>query len=152
MKLYRVSNHADLSGKGGELAAGRWHTMRPGKRIVYLSEHPALCVLEMLVQVDREADLPDTFQLLSVDVPDSLLQRLTVEDLPELWQNNRSVTQRIGDAWLEGRSTAGLLVPSAVLPISTNCLLNPLLPEVAGFKIERLGRFPLDERLLRSNK
>jgi len=47
MELWRISNYADLSGGGGLQAAGRWHTR--GKRIVYLADHPASAVLEMLV-------------------------------------------------------------------------------------------------------
>ncbi len=42
MILWRISNHDDLVGLGGEKADGRWHSAARGKRIVYLSEHPAL--------------------------------------------------------------------------------------------------------------
>jgi RES domain-containing protein len=65
--LYRVSNHADLTGKGGELADGKWHTRQLGRRIVYLSDHPALCLLEILVHISERDWLPDWYQLLSVD-------------------------------------------------------------------------------------
>ena len=50
MELWRISNYADLSGAGdGLLAAGRWHTR--GRRIVYLADHPASALLEMLVHM-----------------------------------------------------------------------------------------------------
>lgn len=148
MILYRVSNHADLTGMGGELAEGRWHTRCPGKRIVYLSDHPALCLLEMLAQIDREADLPDTFQLLSVEVPNQLLETLDEDDLPAAWQTNHTVMQEIGDKWLLERRSLGLLIPSVLAPIARNCLLNPLAPEAAALRIESLGLFPIDQRLL----
>lgn len=149
MILYRISNHADLTGRGGELAQGRWHTQRVGKRIVYLSDHPALCLLEMLVHLEREADLPDTFQLLSVEVPDHLLETLDQNRLPADWQRNPRITQRIGDEWLEARRSVAILVPSVLLPNARNCLLNPLMPEVANFDLRLLGSFPLDQRLRR---
>ena len=148
MILYRISNHADLTGKGGELAEGRWHTQRVGKRIVYLSDHPALCLLEMLVHVEREADLPDTFQLLSVEVSEQLLDTLDQSLLSADWQQKLRMTQRIGDEWLEARRSMGLLVPSAIVPQARNCLLNPLMSEITKLEVKLLGRFPLDRRLL----
>ena len=36
MLLWRMSNHADLSGEGGRRVAGRWHER--GRPVVYLSE------------------------------------------------------------------------------------------------------------------
>jgi RES domain-containing protein len=148
LTLYRISNHADLSGKGGELAHGRWHTKQRDKRIVYLSDHPALCLLEMLVQVDREIDLPDSFQLLSVEVPDKLLKEIARRELDVSWRENYRPTQKIGDAWLESRQSLGLLVPSALVPVGNNCVLNPRHPEAAALNLKILGRFPIDPRLL----
>lgn len=52
MELWRISNYADLSGEGGLRAAGRWHTR--GKRIVYLTDHPASALLELLAHMDRD--------------------------------------------------------------------------------------------------
>jgi RES domain-containing protein len=149
--LYRISNHADLTGKGGELAEGRWHTQRVGKRIVYLSDHPALCLVEMLVHIERETDLPDTFQLLSVEVPDHLLETLDQSLLPVDWQQKPRMTQKIGDEWLEARRSMGLIVPSAIVPNARNCLLNPLVPETSNLEVKLLGRFPLDRRLLKES-
>lgn len=148
MILYRVSNHADLTGKGGELADGRWHTRKSGRRIVYLSDHPALCLLEILVHIELEEEMPDTYQLLSVDVPEHLIASLDPALLSPDWHTNTAPTQRIGNNWLE-EMKGGLLVPSVVVPLAMNCLLNPLLPEIANLKPNVLGRFPFDRRLLR---
>ena len=148
MILYRVSNHADLTGKGGELGDGRWHTRQLGRRIVYLSDHPALCLLEILVHVELEDEMPDTYQLLSVDVPNHLIESLDSDLLPADWYINTAATQRIGNSWLTDMK-GGLLVPSVIVPLGKNCLLNPLLPEIANLKPNVLGRFPFDKRLLR---
>lgn len=147
MILYRISNHADLTGKGGELADGRWHTRRLGRRIVYLSDHPALCLLEMLVHVNEMRRLPDPYQLLSVTVPDQLIETLPENALPRKWQQNLPATQRIGDEWLASQRS-GLLVPSVVAPVSKNCLLNPAVPEIRALSVKIVGRFPFDGRLL----
>jgi RES domain-containing protein len=145
--LYRVSNFADLAGKGGELAEGRWHTRQHGRRIVYLSDHPALCLLETIVHVEREEELPDTYQLISVDVPNDFIESVDPSLLPENWNSDLRVTQQIGNQWLSRRQKGGLLVPSAIVPVAQNCLLNPLLPEIASLMPKVVGRFPFDTRL-----
>jgi RES domain-containing protein len=147
ISLYRISNHADLSGMGGELADGRWHTRKPGRRIVYLSDHPALCLLEALVHLKQMTELPDSYQLLSVEIPDELVERLAPSQLPHHWQSAMRATQEIGNDWLSS-GKAALLVPSSVVPVAQNCLLNPGSPSVASLKAQVIGRFPFDPRLL----
>jgi RES domain-containing protein len=144
--VWRISNYADLSGIGGLHSPGRWHPL--GNPIVYLSEHPALALLEVMVhlEIDRE-DLPDTFQLLKVDVPDAMLQR-TSQVLPENWQDDEDITQRLGLEWLRSNASALLSVPSAILPESTNILLNPLHPDAAKISITEVVPFSFDDRLL----
>jgi len=145
--LYRISNHSDLSGLGGELADGRWHTREKGRRVVYTSDHPALCILEILVHVKIE-DLPDDYQLLRIEVPD--VHIVPVEDkftLPDDWAVRMDSTQLAGDDWLTSELTAGMSVPSVLAPIARNCLLNPKVAAVAALKAEIIGRFPFDQRL-----
>lgn len=148
MILYRVSNFADLTGKGGELADGCWHTRQQGRRVVYLSDHPALCLLETIVHVGREEELPDSYQLLSLDLPDSLIEEIEGSLLSEGWRSDPTITQKIGNSWLSEGKTAGLLVPSVIVPIARNCLLNPLVPAAASLRPKVVGRFPFDARLL----
>jgi len=50
MRLWRISDHANLSGDGGIFFSARWHSR--GKRIVYLADHPASALLEVIVHVD----------------------------------------------------------------------------------------------------
>jgi RES domain-containing protein len=147
--LYRASNHADLAGKGGEVADGRWHTRRQGRRIVYVSDHPALCLLESLVHVEREQDLPNSYQLLSVDVPDRLIETLDADRLAHDWRTNPRATQEIGNEWLRAGKAGALLVPSVIVPIGRNCLLNPLVAGISDLKPTVVGRFPFDPRLVR---
>ena len=72
MVLWRISNYADLRGMGGLRAPGRWHYA--GQPIVYLAEHPALALLEILVHMEIAGvgQLPDRYQLLRVEVRDDV--------------------------------------------------------------------------------
>ncbi len=100
--LWRISNRCDLGGVGGERTDGRWHTAARGKRIVYLSEHPALALVEVLANLKGDPKLfPDAYQLIKIAVPDSVsADSVTAAALPHDWRTNLPQTQLTGDAWL----------------------------------------------------
>jgi RES domain-containing protein len=141
--LWRISRYPDLSGTGGLLASGRWHTR--GRPVVYLCDHPAACLLEMLVQGAR-LTLPPSYQWLGVDVVG--LSPETVPELPQGWRDDIALTRRLGDAWLARRRTALLEVPSVIVPRATNYLLNPAHPDAARCGVRETVDYPLDPRLL----
>jgi RES domain-containing protein len=73
MILWRLTRrpHADLSGRGGRLADGRWHSR--GQPIVYCATSAALAVLEVRVHLDLPLDLlPDDYVLMQIAAPDDL--------------------------------------------------------------------------------
>jgi RES domain-containing protein len=146
MELWRISNYADLSGGGGLQAAGRWHTR--GRRIVYLADHPASALLEMLVHMDRDL-LPASYRLLRVVVPETIVaDRVGDDALAFDWRIQPALTRQIGDQWLDRSSTALLQVPSVIVPLGKNFLLNPGHPDATKVAIVEVVNAPLDPRLL----
>jgi RES domain-containing protein len=145
--LWRISNYHSLNGQGGLKYPGRWHNV--GRPVVYLAESPAGALLETLVHlmVDPE-DLPDEFQLLRVEVPDSI----PVEDLllpTEMdWRIDIEASRRTGDTWSHRRATALARVPSALVPQTFNFLLNPLHPDARQVTISESFKDRYDLRLL----
>ncbi len=108
--------------------------------MVYLSEDPSTCVLEVLVHLDvPHEDLPTDYVLMRVDVPDTL-DRASLADLP-------SAPKAEGDAWLNGSSTPLLSVPSYVVPQSRNLLLNPLHSQAPQVVLREAIDFKFDSRL-----
>src|SRR5437867_964460 len=100
MRFWRISNFADLSGDGGLLAAGRWYSR--GRRVVYLADHPASALVEVLVhlEIDPE-DMPDSYQLLAIDIPDDIVsEEIKSERLSGRWWENSGTTRTLGDDWL----------------------------------------------------
>lgn len=150
MRLWRVSNHADLSGEGGRRADGRWHER--GQPVVYLAEHAALALLETLVhlEIDPE-DLPSHYQLLTVEVPDGV----TVEEFSESgladrvvdWRRAPQETRKLARPWFNERRTALLCVPSVIVPAAHNYLLNPLHPDAARIAVVAWQTAEFDARL-----
>ena len=148
MRLWRISNHAELSGEGGLHASGRWHSK--GRRVVYLADHPASALLETLVHLEIDVeDLPTHYQLLAVDAPDDIAVTLLDEaTLPTDWRDQLAVTRARGDEWLGGGATALLQVPSAIVPAARNILLNPSHRDSMRIAVASIMRAPFDRRLV----
>jgi RES domain-containing protein len=151
MVLWRISNHPDLDGVGGERGNARWHTKAVGKRIVYLAEHPALALVETLVNLNGRTDLiPERFQLLCIAAESEMTFESVHEGaLEENWREDLAQTQALGDEWLENRTSALFAVPSAPSPESTNYLFNPLHPDAAKISVRWSRWIRYDRRIFR---
>jgi RES domain-containing protein len=149
VNLWRISRHDDLDGLGGERADGRWHTAAKGKRIVYLSEHPALALIEVLANLKGNPRLfPDAYRLMKISVhPKVWSATLPADPLPETWRDDRALTRTRGDAWLSARTSALLRVPSAPAPESFNYLLNPHHPDAQTLITDWTKWLTYDKRL-----
>ena len=129
------------------IESGRWHSLR--RPVIYLSDHPASALLEVIVhlEVDSE-DLPDSFQLLTVETPDNVAFDLVeAASLPEEWRTTPHNTQALGDRWLDETRTALLQVPSVIVPFAWNWLLNPAHPDMPKLQIVNVTRVAFDPRL-----
>jgi RES domain-containing protein len=142
--LWRISNHADLSGEGGKRASARWHT--EGTPVVYLASSPAAALVEVLAHHLSLDTLPDTYQWLEIEL-DRDVDIDAAPSLGEDWRNDLSATRSVGDAWLRGRAAALLEVPSVLVPKTSNYLLNPRHPDARWLRIASAIRYPLDRRL-----
>jgi RES domain-containing protein len=151
MAFWRISNFASLQGIGAEFESGRWHTADPGKRLVYLSEHPAVALLENLANLDGDPRFfQHHFQLLKISSADKIAaQELSSRQLSTIDAQDLATTQSIGDKWLAAKSSALLRVPSIPSPESWNYLLNPLHPDASKLKIESARHIAYDQRLFR---
>ena len=151
MKLYRVSKLnfiKDLSGEGARLYGGRWN--KQGDALLYFSEHLSLCVLELLTRVDFEF-LKNDYTYLEIEIPETFITTLKhPERISKQWRSNppNNETQRYGSNWIESNKSLGLRVPSAVLPVTFNCLINPKHPDFNKLKIIKVGSLDLDSRLV----
>jgi RES domain-containing protein len=146
--LWRISNYGNLEGAGGLKASGRWHTR--GRHIVYLASSPSSALLEILVHLELSADqLPRNYQLLEIHAPDEILiENVDIAAFPSDWIADRLFTQRIGNAWLDKDSSALLQIPSALVPNTSNYLLNPAHSDAKRILIVSTSQHLLDPRLL----
>jgi RES domain-containing protein len=126
---------------GGEKSDGRWHTAKRGKRIVYLSDYPALALIEVLANLKGNPKLfPDCYQLMKITVADQVATgALEPNILLSNWRDDMNQTKSIGDSWLAGGNYALLAVPSVPSPESMNYLFNPLHPDATGWRSSGAG-------------
>jgi RES domain-containing protein len=150
MRLWRISNYKDLSGLGGLKAAGRWHAK--GRHVVYATDHPASALLEVMVHLEIDfEDLPRDYQLLEIELPDDIavenVLATDIERISNAWQDKPPVTRGLLAPWFDSARTAVAMVPSAIMPFSSNYLINPLHPDASRIKVVRATRHPYDRRL-----
>jgi RES domain-containing protein len=135
--------HPPLSGEGARLVGGRWNS--PGVAMVYASESLALCLTECLVHLPGQ--LPADYVAFKLSLPEHAVETLGRTVLKDGWRGDPGYTRAIGDAWAgQGRSLV-LAVPSAVLPASTNLLINPAHPWSGRVSIADRVPFEFDPRL-----
>ena len=136
-----------FDGESARLAGGRWNSA--GVRVVYTSESAALAALEVLVHLGRSRSLPE-YVVFSCTFPESLVLSIDAVSLPPDWRTFPAPTslRMLGDDWARKGSSAVLRVPSAVIEMESNYLLNPMHPDYMRITISRSTRFELDFRLL----
>lgn len=143
-RLARKTAAEAFRGEGGLHYALRWNSI--GTRLVYASTSVALACLETLVHMQMLATSEERW-LFTIDIPDR-----NVEELRQLatdWNADPAIaaSRMVGDEWIASTRRVELLVPSVVVPVERNALLNPRHPR---FKIEwvaRPERFRYDPRL-----
>jgi hypothetical protein len=76
---------------------------------------------------------------------------VSAEELPDGWQNNQTLTRRLGDEWLNAEERAWFRVPFVPSPHSFNYLLNPRHP-MLGTLGSLITWLPYDQRLFKVRK
>ncbi|MFN2400092.1 MAG: RES family NAD+ phosphorylase, partial [Gemmatimonadaceae bacterium] len=114
-----------FDGEGARRNGGRWTSV--GRRAVYTSSTIALATLEMVAHLDSTGPL-GAYSLFEAGIPESTIKSIDSGALPANWMEYPAPSEltKTGDTWLEEKEFAVLKVPSAVVGLEFNYLLNPL--------------------------
>lgn len=152
LRAYRIvkARHAAsaFSGDGAMRFPGRWNGL--GSPVVYASAHVSLAILEMLVHADR-ASLITGYVFFEVQFDERLVHAVAAKSLPTSWRDSPAPDSlaRLGDEWRRSNRSTVLRVPSAVVPMEHNYVLNPAHPEFSSLRISSPFDLDVDGRLLR---
>lgn len=152
MQVWRVckKKHKDtaFSGEGGLYAPARWTPQ--GFRAVYTAKSLSLASLEVFVHTEsNKIPLIAIRALLPEDIA---IETVEPGSLPTDWQQEAAypVLQNIGKQWLLSRRTPILKVPSAIIPIEFNYILNPQHPDLK-LMLDPPMEFKFDDRMWKAS-
>jgi RES domain-containing protein len=115
---------------------------------VYLADSLALAALEMFVHIGA-AHRSMQWVAVAVDIPDDLRVDALNAPLPTNWRDEppSSETRDLGTAWLSSLRAPLLKLPSAIVPVEHNLMLNPLHPDARRLAIHEPTPFTFDSRM-----
>ncbi|MDP8243529.1 MAG: RES domain-containing protein [Candidatus Hinthialibacter antarcticus] len=137
-----------LTGEGAQKSGGRWN--HKGTPIIYAAQAISLSVLEILARILDSGDLKH-YRFRSVEFDDSQVQRIEQSELSLNWNSlpPTNETKDIGNEWAKSNQSLILAVPSVIIPIECNYLINPSHPEFRSLVIHtNKVKFDFDQRLL----
>jgi len=132
-------------GEGAKTSGGRWNSV--GTAVVYTSATLSLALVETLVHVP--SGLLPAYTAVPIDFEDSLVAVVEAADLLPNWKKQPAPpeTRAIGDAWAASSRSALLRVPSVVVPIEFNYVINPKHRDFGRIRIGAPMPSPFDPRL-----
>ena len=131
LKAYRIgaasNRYPIFDGSGSVLFPGRWNSSRT--RVIYCSEHYSTALLEKLVHFNT-GKIPTNQHWIEITIPvGTEYEIVTNYSLPGWNEPSQSVSQAFGEAWLLEKRSAILIVPSVVVPVENNILVNEFHPQ-----------------------
>lgn len=132
-----------FDGEGAFRFGGRWNSR--GTRILYTAGSLSLAALELLVHLNNE-ELLLSYSFAAAEFDKNLI--LSVEDFRTL-PENRSVSpplleiQQIGDEWAREMDSVVLKVPTSVIPVEFNYLINVQHSEFSKVQLGKPQTFTL---------
>ena len=154
----RVSPHLKISANAPRIAtpeeAGpKAEGLDPaaGHPIIYASTSIALAALEYTVHTTKR---PADSVLITIELPsDSILsiEKHLTGPLPANWPFVEAQTQDYRNCdWLNSRSSIALEIPSIVIPLERNLLLNPKHPSFDSVELVNVLPFFFDPRIFKT--
>jgi RES domain-containing protein len=150
MRIWRICRERyatdAFSGEGSRLYGGRWNSR--GIPMVYASTSLALAAIELFVHVEPRQIPGDLVSIAASQPEEESVPRWEGAALPANWWSDELGPMReLGDAWIRGKQTLAVMVPSVPIRPEWNVLVNPLHPRIGEIKVEAVQPFAFDARM-----
>lgn len=148
-RIAKAARASDLSGRGAAIEGGRWNDQ--DVPAVYMGLTPAICCLETFVHADGEPSFPLKITCFELPSDPALFLAVDASSLPAGWASLPAdrPSMEFGTAWLKANTHLGLIVPSAVLALERNVVINPNHPAVSDIKVVEVYDFIYDPRMFK---
>lgn len=150
MEVFRISSEAYSKTLSCSGSANRWNLK--GQHVLYTGSSRSLSSLELVVHKGAvKPTLTYKVMVISIADDDHLTKQIQVKDLPANWRSfaGYSILQNIGSHWYEAQDSLILKVPSAVIPMEYNYMINTEHPDfLANVSLVRTEDYFWDSRLL----
>ncbi|MBI5488574.1 MAG: RES domain-containing protein [Deltaproteobacteria bacterium] len=147
-RIVKTRHAADaFSGEGARLYGGRWN--HRGTSVVYAADSLALAALEQFMHLAGK-HVAIRFVCFRIDVPDAVnVDVLPRGSLPRNWRREPAPdeTKDLGTAWVRRGAAAVLRVPSVVVPVEHDFVLNPGHPDFTRLRLSKPQPFTFDPRM-----
>lgn len=143
MRIFRLHrSHRSVANYDGSLILGsRWNPA--GVPMLYCSTALSLACLEVLVHLAPD-QIPSDYVFSTTVLPEAPEASGFRGDL-----SDEISTRRFGQFWAASERSLAVLVPSVIIPIESNVLLNPRHAAYHGLVWTAPEPFSFDERLLK---
>lgn len=148
-RIAKAKRATDLSGMGAAFEGGRWNDQ--DVPAVYMGLTPAICCLETFVHAGGEPTFPMKITCFELPADMALFLEPDPKTLPVGWASLPAdrPSMDFGTTWLKTNTHLGLIVPSAVLSLERNVVINPNHPAVSEIKVIDVFDFMYDPRMFR---
>jgi len=147
MIIFRIGHKNYVTTLTASGAAGRWAAA--GRPVIYCAENIPLAFLENMVR-RQGVGFNQDFKIAFIHVPDDLLiSSIEERVLDPDWRDpyDYSHCQPLGNEWFDQLRMPLLKVPSAVMPESSNYVINTLHPDFRKLKIVAITDLVPDPRI-----
>lgn len=134
-----------FTGDGAKTWGGRWNPI--GQPAVYCAQSLSLAILELIVHLEDHSDIS---RYVGIPVSFSSKSVYTLSILPATWPQLPIGPESMaaGKKWLDEKKFPVLKVPSTIVHLENNFVLNPLHPGFSKFKIGKPQNIYLDPRIV----
>lgn len=149
MEVFRISRTLYSNKLTASGSANRWN--QEGQYVIYTGSSRSLSTLELIVH--KSSVVPEIdykVMVISIADDDHLFKQIKISDLPNNWRKMSAYSslQKIGSDWYNSRETLVLKIPSAIIPIEHNYIINTKHPAFEeNVKLVRAEDYFWDDRL-----
>lgn len=150
MEVFRISKEEHSKSLSSSGSTNRWNLK--GQLVIYAGSSRSLSSLELIVH--KGAVKPAFLykvMVISIADDDYLIKQIKINELPINWRSIAAYSelQNIGSDWYNTRESLVLKIPSAIIPLEYNYIINTEHPEFSTkINLVRMEEYFWDSRLL----